>query len=942
MANGEGALLKWTAARWQEARANAKDNRLANAVLDTALSLNDAFDSGEFNLDAAEAAVRALNERAICSRAKRSQSYLGALDEKAIEAEVNALSDALLYENGKQRPFPVFADLMERQALGLVITAHPTFSLNEAMMDRLAALIEGGEAGFEGQDFRPNLSITLSDERRMAQRALGNAQAALHRIYDAVLRRAEDVHGAKVWKLRPSLASVASWVGYDLDGRSDIDWATSLSFRYISASEQAARYVEDWRNIARGWDTPKAEAVSGSLAELSALYRDLAEAVPSNANDIEKTRSFSHLSVEKNPRRKELVAALHKDLTALLKAAEGTGRASALTLFAANLKTNGFGLNHVHFRLNAAQLHNAVRPAVAMETSPDASSNRRRYLSALGGLLEDVKPVSVNYGTLMRERTTARRLFMLMAQILKFVDDTAPIRLLIAESDTPFTVLTALYYAKLFGIEDKVEICPLFETDAGLERGARVIGELLKDPHYAAYVRAQGRLCVQTGYSDAGRYLGQIAAGLAIERFRIKLAQLWPKYQLNRVELVIFDTHGESVGRGAHPDGIAARLDYVHPRRAREVMAENGVRYKQEISLQGGDGYVWLWSEKLALATMSRMLKRALTGPDAANGEDQFYIDTDYSLDFFLTLKEFQARTVYDDDYLPMLTGFGVNMLFPSGSRMTLRQKETGAVTRATHVGQIRAIPHNAILQQMGYMANTLGGVGTAIAKDSDGYTLLRDKSARLAQIRAMVRHAARYSDLRVFEGYLGLFDPEYWLHYASNETSAKRRERMQRVSDHLARMSVDVDHSRVIRAFWKDRNDLVGALDNQLPSLLDGHQDDLIIVHVLRLALIQQLFLLAARIPRFSSRPDLTVEEVIEQLLRLDVTRSLATLREIFPIEPDTEINGSFGEPASFVADASRGYAYENQVIFDRIERVYDLIRRLGLAVIHHVGAFG
>ncbi|RME63627.1 MAG: phosphoenolpyruvate carboxylase, partial [Alphaproteobacteria bacterium] len=660
------------------------------------------------------------------------------------------------------------------------------------------------------------------------------------------------------------------------------------------------------------------------------------------AQDIEKTRAFAQLSVTRNPRRKALIGELHEALNGLAAAAARAGRGPALALFAARLDSNGFGVSHVHFRLNAAQLHNAVRPAVAMETSPDASSNRRRYLGALGELLAGVRPVTVNYGSLMRERTTARRMFMLIAQILKFVDDTAPVRLLIAESDTPFTVLAALYYAKLFGIEDKVEICPLFETDAGLERGAKVIDELLDEPHYRAYVARQRRLCVQTGYSDAGRYMGQIAAGLAIERFRIKLGQLWSRHDLSDVELVIFDTHGESVGRGAHPDGIAARLDYVHTARARAVFAQNRIRYKQELSLQGGDGYVWLWTAKLARATMARMLTRAVLGPETDAHDDPFYIDTDYSLDFFLTLKEFQGRTVHDPDYLPMLTGFGVNMLYPSGSRMTLRQSERGTVTRASHVAQIRAIPHNAILQQMGYLANTLGGMGTAIAKDADSYTAVRDRSPRLQQLRAMVRHAARFSDLRVFEGYLTLFDPEYWLHYAAAEKGQKRRERMQRLSGHLARMSVDVDHGRVIRAFWRDRNDLTGAMGGNVPSMAEDDGEALILVHVLRLALIQQLFLLAARIPRFSSRPNLTIEEVIEQLLRLDVVRALAILREIFPIEPDADIDGSFGEPASYMGDASRGYAYENRVLFDQIERIHDLIRRLGLAVVHHIGAYG
>ncbi|MFZ5609225.1 MAG: phosphoenolpyruvate carboxylase [Pseudomonadota bacterium] len=950
MKSGRRDVLRAASVRWQRTVKATRHNPLANPVLEAALALNDLYDAEGFDDGAIVEAVQRLSQRALMRRAASAKAYLGGCDRKAVTACLDAIADALLMAGKRPRPFKAFAAMVEREVLGLVITAHPTFSMREEVMDLLAGLIEAGSPAARDKiavrlaklDHRPSLAISLSDERRMAQRALGHAQAALDVICRHVLERAEAVHGPRVWRLAPRLATVASWVGYDLDGRSDIDWATSLRFRYLSAAEAARDYHAAWRAIAKGWDALPARAIEEALGALARHYAELASLLPASAEDAEKTKAFSRACVAANSRRQALIEEVKDKLDVLRTARGETPRTRAVGLFAARLARNGFGLNHIHFRLNAAQLHNAIRPAVMMETSPDAASNRRRYLGTLVKLLEKVEPVSVNFGSLVRERTTARRLFMLMAQILKFVDDSAPIRLLIAESDTPFTVLAALYYARLFGIADKVEICPLFETDAGLERGARVIGELLEDAHYRAYVKRHRRLAVQTGYSDAGRYLGQLAAGLAIERFRIKLAQLWTKHDLKDVELVIFDTHGESVGRGAHPDGLADRLDYVHPPRARQVFAAHQVPYKQEISLQGGDGYVWLWTPKLARATLARLLQRALAARDGEGATDPFYVDTDYSLDFFLTLKEFQARTVYDADYLPMLTGFGVNLLYPSGSRMTLRQRESGATAHASHIGQIRAIPHNAILQQLGYMANTLGGMGTAIAKDGDGYGAIRDQSARLKQLRAMVRHALRFSDLRILEAYLGLFDPETWLHYAAAEAAPKRRARMQRLAGHLERLSVDVDHGRVIRAFLADSNDLLAALAELGFAPGEGVDEDLILIHVLRLALMQQLFMLAARIPRFSSRPDLTLEEVIEQLLRLDVPGAIATLRDVFPIEPDMLGNGDYGEAASFAGDAARGYIYENRMLFDRIERLYDLIRRLGVALIHHIGAVG
>ena len=62
---------------------------------------------------------------------------------------------------------------------------------------------------------------------------------------------------------------------------------------------------------------------------------------------------------------------------------------------------------------------------------------------------------------------------------------------------------------------------------------------------------------------------------------------------LDNVELVIFDTHGELIGRGCHPESFADRLDYVDTPASRLALARLGIACKQEVSFQGGDGYIY-------------------------------------------------------------------------------------------------------------------------------------------------------------------------------------------------------------------------------------------------------------------------------------------------------------------------------------------------------------
>ena len=40
------------------------------------------------------------------------------------------------------------------------------------------------------------------------------------------------------------------------------------------------------------------------------------------------------------------------------------------------------------------------------------------------------------------------------------------------------------------------------------------------------YLRRHGRICLQFGYSDSGRYVGQLAATYLIERLRLKVVDL--------------------------------------------------------------------------------------------------------------------------------------------------------------------------------------------------------------------------------------------------------------------------------------------------------------------------------------------------------------------------------------------------------------------------------
>ena len=108
-----------------------------------------------------------------------------------------------------------------------------------------------------------------------------------------------------------------------------------------------------------------------------------------------------------------------------------------------------------------------------------------------------------------------------------------------------------------------------------------------------------------------------------------------------------------------------------------------------------------------------------------------------------------------------------------------------------------------------------------------------------------------------------------------------------------------------------------------------------------LRLAIIQKLMLRAVHVPDFSDRHAATHDEVLFRLLRLEVGPMLQVLDEIFPItEPAESLD--YGEASTYESEASSAYVIEHEQIFKPIANDYDLIRRIGTGIIHHVGATG
>ena len=151
---------------------------------------------------------------------------------------------------------------------------------------------------------------------------------------------------------------------------------------------------------------------------------------------------------------------------------------------------------------------------------------------------------------------------------------------------------------------------------------------------------------------------------------------------------------------------MADRLRYAAPPMSRAEFERRGLRVKEEISFQGGDGYLPFMTPAAATATMRQILAFALDVSDET-GNDPIYAAPDFAAEFFATVQQEFTHLVDDPDYAALLSLFGTNLLYRTGSRPVAREaEEWGRPSKIEHPAQLRAIPNNAILQQLGFMAN--------------------------------------------------------------------------------------------------------------------------------------------------------------------------------------------------------------------------------------------
>ncbi len=358
-----------------------------------------------------------------------------------------------------------------------------------------------------------------------------------------------------------------------------------------------------------------------------------------------------------------------------------------------------------------------------------------------------------------------------------------------------------------------------------------------------------------------------------------------------------------------------------------------GIALEPEVSFQGGDGYLFFATPELALATLTRIaeLRPSETDPDAPT--DPFYRRTDLSLDFYRAIKDHQHQHLESRTYARAITAFGLGMLNPTGSRVSRRQSDISA-DREMSLRQIRAIPHNAMLQQLGYPVNVICGVGTAADGNYEEIAALLNETASAgARSSAWSARPMRSPASRRVAAYGELFNSAYW-------ASRPYRGTERHLSDACEALGRISGAGRPGRRVPPARQPPAGSMRLKLHRLLDADPRRKLrspsasrsaarsaCCQALRLALFQHMFIRAVSIPVFSRANDISRDDVLEMVLHPADRRSArATAPRLSrPASPSSAISRSARRPTTPKA-ATTATRSIRRAFIDPIERAYRL----------------
>jgi len=470
---------------------------------------------------------------------------------------------------------------LEGMRVRLVMTAHPTESKRQEVLVKLrhvaqmmsrrdaagllpreertleAALAEEIEELWQTNPTRA-ARATVADEVEFGIYFITSVIMDIALDVESDLRAALETHyPGPDWSTLPPILHYASWIGGDRDGHPHV--TPEVTLHTLSTLRQAARrvYLKEIAHLGEHLtqstrDVPVSEALRAFVQHgretphfPGELYREALDLIALTL-EADGYRSGEELG---------------DDLRLLADSLRQGGgqRAAGGVLDRLIRKIDLFGLHLVPLEVRQdARLHAAALDEILREYQicPNylALPEDEKQAELLCEIVNPrpLFPVEPDFSPATNQIiATWRMIAAAHAQYGPAVIDTVIASMCTAPSD----VLTLLLLAHAVGIENHVDVVPLFETVDDLEHAPRIMAALFAMPNYRATLARRGdHQQIMLGYSDSGKDGGYLASNWGMYLAQQRLGDLC---RAQDIRLELFHGRGGSIGRGGGPTNRA-------------------------------------------------------------------------------------------------------------------------------------------------------------------------------------------------------------------------------------------------------------------------------------------------------------------------------------------------------------------------------------------------
>jgi phosphoenolpyruvate carboxylase len=686
------------------------------------------------------------------------------------------------------------AALLERLEVAPVLTAHPTEARRRAVVDALrriaVELLRLDAPRLPGDDEATAVRRLLEEITGLWHTAqlrhdrpspldevrsvMAVFDATLFRLVPATYRALEqalagDAAGTGPPPFRPYLRW-GSWVGGDRDGNPNVTAETTRAAMAIQADhvlrglEAVTRRVGHALTVSAA-STPPQRALVASLERDQAAFPRQAAAVAKRWPDEPYLQKLLLAAERLAATRAALVGgrdghapAGYRDpgeflddvrLVQASLTAAGAARLAygELQHLAWQAETFGFHLASLEVRQHAA-VHAEALAELAPDAVGDAAALDRLATEGWGaGAPGDI-------GDTAREVLDTLRV---MAELQARYGPEACHRYVVSFSRSAADLAAVRALARLAVPDGSLEldVVPLFESRADLERACDVLEEFLSLFGVSAWLERRGRrLEVMLGYSDSAKDAGFLAANLALYRAQGTLAA-WAAGR--GIDLVLFHGRGGALGRGGGPAGRAVRGQAPGSVAGRFKVTEQGeVIYARYGNLAIGHRHL----EQVTNAVLGASTSRA---QEAVAAAEAGYLPTATEM---AAAAEAVWRGLVEREgfaeFFARVTPIDELGLLQIGSRPT-RRAGTGKAGGTGDLVDLRAIPWVFAWSQNRCNLPGWYGLGTGlevVAHRRGGLELLREMYEQWPFFRSLIENAEMSlakADPLVAESYLEL-----------------------------------------------------------------------------------------------------------------------------------------------------------------------------------------